>query len=124
MTHKVESAGRLTILISDQHLAIEHLVIPEYVVQHFLVQIFRWILESDFHPTSFLGLEVDIAASNHQRRVEMLKGEPKRWLSIEAYAYGFKFSFYQRPLFGLLSGIEYHQDQITCLQLLSRKSHT
>lgn len=82
MTHKAKSAGKLTILVSDQYLAVEHLVIPEYVAQHFLVQIFRWILESDFHPTSFLGLEVDIAASNHQREVGMLKGGNLRWLSV------------------------------------------
>jgi hypothetical protein len=51
---------RLTILVSDEHFAIEHFVVFEDVVKHLLVEILWRCLESDFHSPSFLLLKVDI----------------------------------------------------------------
>jgi hypothetical protein len=51
----------LTILISNQALAIQHLVVSQDVENHLLVDLFRRILKADFHAAGFLFLEVNVA---------------------------------------------------------------
>lgn len=51
----------LTVLISDENLAIQHLVVSQYVVKHLLVKVLRWRLERDFHPASLLWFQVYVA---------------------------------------------------------------
>ena len=48
--------NRLTVLITNENLAIEHFVISQDVVDHFLVKIFRRCLKVDLHSSSFLYL--------------------------------------------------------------------
>jgi hypothetical protein len=45
---------RLTVLVSNEYLAVEHLIVSEDVVEHFLVEILRWCRECDLHPPGFL----------------------------------------------------------------------
>lgn len=80
-------------------------------------------MERDLHSASFFGFEIDVAVSLRERNAKTIGRKVNlRWFSVQADAYSFKFGLDQSPLFRLLRGVQYHEDEITRLGQLSSRS--
>ena len=59
---RVKGQLGLTVLVTDQHFAVEQLIVAKYVVEHLLIEVFRRGLEGYFHSSGFLGFEINVAS--------------------------------------------------------------
>ena len=87
-----------TILITNEHFAIQHAVVAEDVVEHFLIEIFRRCGERDLHATRFLLFEIDV-----------------RWILVESNADCFQFCFQESSLLCSFRGVQDHEDHVARL---------
>lgn len=81
-------------------------------------------LEGNLHAARFLWLQVDVSRCSSVHCDMDLAKRSLRRLAIQANANGFQFCLYLRSLFGFLGGIEYHENQITSLKLISIRKST